>query len=166
MKAITLWQPWASLLVAGADRPKTIETRPWRTEYRGRLLIHAAKQEPRWVRDAFFERSPLRDILRRHVANAAIGFVELPALWKELPRGAVVGGVRLVDCVPTDDPALDLTPDEELLGDYAPGRWAWITRMPYALPSPIRTRGHQRLWDPPERVVAYLRRQAKESPRG
>lgn len=40
MKAISLWQPWASALVSGA---KTIETRHWPTSYRGPLLIHAAK---------------------------------------------------------------------------------------------------------------------------
>jgi len=161
MRALTLWQPWASLLVMGADRPKTMETRPWKTEYRGRLLIHAAKKEPRWVRDTFFERSPLRDVLRRHIANAAVGFMELPALWAELPRGEVVGGVRLVECVPTDDPALDVTFDDELLGDYSPGRWAWITRKPYRLPEPIPARGRQGLWTPSADLVAEVVRQAK-----
>ncbi len=39
MKAITLWQPWASLIAIGA---KKIETRSWATKYRGPLAIHAA----------------------------------------------------------------------------------------------------------------------------
>jgi hypothetical protein len=38
--ALSLKQPWAALLVAGK---KTIEVRRWRTEYRGPLLIHAAR---------------------------------------------------------------------------------------------------------------------------
>lgn len=41
MKAITLWQPWASLIACGA---KTIETRSWGTPYRGPLAIHASKR--------------------------------------------------------------------------------------------------------------------------
>ena len=39
MKAITIKQPWASLIVHGI---KDIENRTWRTNYRGRVLIHAA----------------------------------------------------------------------------------------------------------------------------
>ena len=39
MKALTLRQPWASLI---ADGRKTIETRTWRTRYRGPLAIHAS----------------------------------------------------------------------------------------------------------------------------
>jgi hypothetical protein len=41
MKAISLWQPWATLVAIGA---KTIETRGWSTSYRGPIAIHAAKK--------------------------------------------------------------------------------------------------------------------------
>lgn len=43
MKAITLWQPWASLIAIGA---KKYETRSWKTNYRGPIAIHAAKKDP------------------------------------------------------------------------------------------------------------------------
>lgn len=39
-KILTLSQPYASLVALGAKR---IETRSWRTSYRGPLAIHAAK---------------------------------------------------------------------------------------------------------------------------
>ena len=39
MKALSLRQPWASLIANGR---KTIETRTWRTHYRGPLAIHAS----------------------------------------------------------------------------------------------------------------------------
>jgi hypothetical protein len=39
-KALSLWQPWASLIVLGH---KDKETRSWPTSYRGRLWIHATK---------------------------------------------------------------------------------------------------------------------------
>ena len=39
MKAITIWQPWASLLACGGKR---FETRSWATSYRGPIAIHAA----------------------------------------------------------------------------------------------------------------------------
>lgn len=41
MKAISLWQPWATLISTG---DKTWETRSWATTYRGPLAIHAAKK--------------------------------------------------------------------------------------------------------------------------
>ena len=43
MKALTIRQPWASLIAAGM---KTIETRGWSTRYWGPLLIHAGKTKP------------------------------------------------------------------------------------------------------------------------
>ena len=41
MKALSVRQPWASLIASGK---KTIEVRSWRTHYRGPLLICAAKK--------------------------------------------------------------------------------------------------------------------------
>jgi len=41
MKALSLHQPWASMVATGA---KTIETRPWSTDYRGELLIVSTKK--------------------------------------------------------------------------------------------------------------------------
>ncbi len=43
IKALTIWQPYASLIAAGL---KQYETRSWSTRYRGLLAIHAAK---RWI---------------------------------------------------------------------------------------------------------------------
>ena len=43
MKALSLRQPWASLIIYGG---KDIENRRWETKYRGPLLIHASKARP------------------------------------------------------------------------------------------------------------------------
>ena len=46
MKAISIKQPWASLIAHGI---KDIENRTWRTNYRGRVLIHAgASKKEGW----------------------------------------------------------------------------------------------------------------------
>jgi len=55
MKALTLTQPWATLVAIGA---KKIETRSWSTPYRGPLAIHAAKRIPKehgtlWLDEPF-----------------------------------------------------------------------------------------------------------------
>lgn len=40
MKALSIKQPWATMILCG---PKHVENRTWETNYRGRLLIHAGK---------------------------------------------------------------------------------------------------------------------------
>lgn len=44
MNALTLMQPWATLVAIGAKR---IETRSWATRYRGPSAIHAARTDGR-----------------------------------------------------------------------------------------------------------------------
>ena len=39
MKAITIQEPWASLILSGK---KTIETRTWQTQFRGKILLTAS----------------------------------------------------------------------------------------------------------------------------
>jgi hypothetical protein len=79
MKAITIRQPWAWLIVAGK---KDIENRTWKTHYRGRLLIHAASR---------MADQPLSEVEEEYG-------VKLPPLV-EMRRGWIVGICDLVDCV-------------------------------------------------------------------
>jgi len=41
MKALSIKQPWASMIISGE---KTIKTRTWKTPYRGDLLICSSRQ--------------------------------------------------------------------------------------------------------------------------
>lgn len=129
MKAITLTQPWATLVAFGA---KKIETRSWATDYRGPLAIHAAKSIPTWV--DYWAISVL-PILSRYRA--------LPI--QSLPRGCVVATCTLVDVVP----AARARPDaaERTLGDFAPGRFAWLLADVRPLPVPVPARGSLGLWE-------------------
>lgn len=131
LKAITLTQPWASLVAKGAKR---IETRSWRTRYRGPLAIHAAKALPRPVRD-LCEGEPLRSAL----ASAGMTDVEL------LPRGAVIALCRVTHCRRTEECA---PPEpESLFGNYSPGRFAWLLAGVRPLDQPIPARGQLGLWN-------------------
>lgn len=86
MKALSIRQPWAWLIVHGG---KDIENRRWPTAYRGPLLIHAAKG----MTDA--EYGSARDFAQ------ALG-VLVPAP-PDLQRGGIVGQVDLADCVTSRD---------------------------------------------------------------
>ena len=128
MKALTLTQPWATLVALGH---KAVETRSWRTSYRGPIAIHAAKGFPAYAR-TFAEE------------ERAIGRLPL-----RIPRGAIVCTIDLVNCRPTEDVALHLSGLERHLGDYTPGRWAWLfdPASLRTLNDPLAARGAQRLWE-------------------
>lgn len=136
MRAITLRQPWASLIALGAKR---IETRSWRTSYRGWLAIHAAK--------TFL--APERALCEQEYFRAALLADESldPArpLAGQLPRGCILAVARLDDCLPTGGIQLPGEP-ERSFGDYTPGRFAWYLSQVQRLPQPIPARGALGLW--------------------
>lgn len=128
MKALTLTQPWASLVMSGDKR---IETRSWSTAYRGPLAIHAAKG---WDADA------------RWFASQVCGRILLGwDLPEDLPRGAVLGTVELLDVQPTW--ALNPSERERFFGDYSPGRWGWIFGDFRNFAQPVLARGALGLWE-------------------
>lgn len=101
MKAITIWQPWASLIMLGK---KTIETRSWATSYRGPLAIHAAKRKPEGdVGDYSVDWGCDPTLTTETSGYREDGFGYLLTDQREfyapLPTGAVVGTCNLVDVV-------------------------------------------------------------------
>jgi len=151
MKALTVWQPWASLLVLPLDhcrRPKTFETRPWDTRYRGPLAIHAAKTEPAWVRDAWMSEPRLRSVLTTYLTEWAS---PPEVIFDELPRGAIVGRLTLDAVLPASCNPPD--PMDALLGDFSPGQYAWSTSHPHRLVIPVPYRGSQGLWGIPDDLL-------------
>ena len=92
-KALSVMQPWASLLVADL---KDVENRTWATGYRGRLAIHAsAKADPQFARGGLT--SEIAELLvdQGHDPRRAARFVAL-ALQN---RGKLLGEVELLDCL-------------------------------------------------------------------
>jgi hypothetical protein len=87
MKALSIRQPWAWLIVNGQ---KDIENRTWATNFRGPVQIHAAKG------------MTLDDYLACEIFCADIPGVRLPA-FEELQRGGIVGHAEIVDCVTKSD---------------------------------------------------------------
>jgi hypothetical protein len=151
VKALTLHQPYASLIAVGDKR---VETRYWRTGYRGRLAIHAAKRPP-YLGGITLERlGAIFDSLNT-------------MLLRTLPRGVVIATAELVACVPVEkvdfdpdwhgnpagllhDPsdaeAIIASPLESYFGNYTPGRFAWLLRDVQPI-EPVPARGQQGLWN-------------------
>lgn len=141
MLALTLWQPWASLMAIGA---KTIETRSWPTEYRGDLAIHAAMNMD--AEQACYD-EPFFSVLR------SAGLVDHRPAFASMPRGAIVAVVRLRDVKSTrwadSLPRATYPPFEWQFGDYGEGRFMWLTDRLRRLSTPIPCRGFQKLWELP-----------------
>lgn len=162
MKALTLTQPWATLIARGAKR---IETRSWATDFRGRIAIHAAKGlgaigGKRGLYELCCE-APFRDVIadafkttREEAFDAA----------KELPLGAIVAVADLVDVrridlkLRSEVLAQTITPFEIEFGDYTSWRYAWFLENVRALPEPIYCNGALSLWDVPPEIMAAMTR--------
>lgn len=144
MKAISLWQPWASLVAIGA---KQYETRHWPTDYRGPLIIHAAK---RWQIDqrALCHQQPFLSAL------LAAGYTKLSMV----PFGAYLCIVDLVDVLPTGHVVDFISDQERAFGDYGPRRFAWKLENVRRFPAPILARGYQGFWDPMKDIDPAMRR--------
>lgn len=144
LTALTIYQPWAGFIAAGMKR---IETRSWPTAYRGEIAIHAG------MHPMFCDTDDLALALLEMRTKSK----DLAAYEKLLARGAVVAAAMLVDCVRTEDVAVDLGETELLLGNYSRGRWAWLLGNVIALDHPVHCRGQQGLWTLPPEVEAAVR---------
>jgi hypothetical protein len=150
MKAISMWQPWASLWLTPA---KVHETRGRALHHRGWLLVHATKHIEREA-----------DIDQ---ALAVICRDRLGQDWEAaVPRGAIIGAVQVDDCHTSeflvrqwsDGGGLRIAHWEDYqCGNYGPRRFG-IRRAPSVkiFPEPIPYRGMQAVpFDVPDDVVRH-----------
>lgn len=142
MKAITIHQPWATLIALGE---KEFETRGWPTKYRGPFAIHAAKK----VDKDICQQEPFRSVLAKH------GYVA-----DNLPIGAIVAVGELVDCLKVTGEAYDIVTmegdaephflpvksNEYHFGYYDKGRYAWEMADVKSI-DPVPAKGQQGLWN-------------------
>lgn len=134
MKGLSIWQPWATLLIT--DK-KIYETRSWETKYRGFVAIQASAQKAaKLLKD--FNNTPGYETLIENILTVLqeqdvglwkYSYEDLKDLFlKEelLPLGAIVGTAKLVACHEiTEEFISKLSPCELAFGDFTPGRFAW-----------------------------------------
>ena len=116
MKALSIVEPYASLIRNG---DKHIETRSWKTNYRGPIMIHASSTKTGyWAKRCD---SPY--------------------------RGCIICRADLVDCIEMTDEFIESVDRfERSVGEYQVGRYAWV--LDNVVPvEPVKHRGALGLWE-------------------
>ena len=127
MKVLSLTEPYATIIKEGK---KTIETRSWKTNYRGKLYIHASSTK---IPKEYKENKKLMSL------------VDL----NELNYGNIICSCELVDCIEMTEEFIEeikKNKNEYITGIYAIGRYAWILKNIQVLDKPIKAKGHLGIW--------------------
>lgn len=127
MKVISIKEPFATFIRNGY---KKIETRSWKTNYRGELFIHASA----------------KNIAKEFLTNEYI-----VSLTNELNMnyGNIICRANLVDCIYMDEKFLNLIKKDKKefeLGVYEIGRYAWVLEDIEAI-NPIPAKGKLNIWN-------------------
>ncbi len=143
LRALTVKDPWATLIAIGA---KQIETRSYRTRYRGPISIHSSKAFRREDQE-FCSQEPVCSALER-------AGIYSPT---DMPRGAVIAVAEIVACdqVLGGQDSQEMIPPEpeRSFGFYSPGRWMWRLANVRRLAEPVPSRGLLGLWRLPTPVI-------------
>eukprot|EP00796_Vickermania_ingenoplastis_P011409 gene11410-7914_t len=138
---LSMHQPWASLLVHGI---KTHEGRGWPTDYRGRLWIHAASQQPVEVAEV--------EAHYRQFVPPGTPFPE------HYPTKALLGSVYLVDCLDREAYEDRFAPEER----QEDSPFSFLCVEPAALPFPLPMVGNHKLFLLEHRIHTAAKKQLGE----
>ncbi len=128
MKVLSLTEPYATIIKEGK---KKIETRSWKTNYRGKLYIHASSTK---IPKEYRENKDLMNLVDINNLN----------------YGYIVCSCELIDCVKMTDEFIEkvkLNNEEYISGIYARDRYAWILKNIQILDKPIKAKGHLGIWN-------------------
>ena len=142
MKAITIRQPWASLIAIGA---KHFETRGWKTNYRGPIAIHAGKRKEY---DSCMMLARQYTQIWRQITPMKFGEIVAIANLSncyEIHADHSGGAALMTGQVPVWFCGKDS--DEITFGIFMTGRFAWELTNVKMLDEPIPAKGQQGLWN-------------------
>lgn len=155
LPAISVWQPWASLLAHGIKR---YETRSWAPSvaYLGRsFAICSSKNDSGLNSYGTTEDGPQtpRIVAVRQLTERGVDIMRLP-FGKVVAIGTLVEAIRMPP-LESEEPG----EMERALGDWTPGRWAWSFANVMPLPEPIDVTGKQGIFRLPYDIGAKACRQ-------
>ena len=142
MKAITVKQPWASLIVEGI---KDIENRTWKTNFRGRVLVHAGMAKTSGLMARYLSYDQHIEF-RKKVGYSGLDFLE--------PLGCIIGSVEIVDCVINHPSILaektinkTYWKDGKNYIEKVKPIYNWVLSNPIKFKKPISAKGKLSFWE-------------------
>lgn len=124
MKVISIREPYATLIKDGI---KTVETRSWKTNYRGKIYIHSC------------------------ITKDKIPYSIKHLIKTELKYGYILCSADLVDCVYMDEEYIKKIKNNDyndfICGKYEIGRYGWHLENIEILPEPIPAKGQLGIWN-------------------
>ena len=132
MKVLSLTEPFATLI---KEKKKFVETRSWKTNYRGELYIHASKTK-------MAKKDKEDEYLMALVSNKSFSY------------GYIICKCKLVDCIYMTKEYVENMKkhhhQEYICGEYEEGRYAWILESIEPLECPIPAKGKLSIWEFPD----------------
>ena len=128
MKVLTIKEPFATLI---KNKVKYIETRSWKTNYRGELYIHAGISK-----------------IRKEVKSR----IKLSMLYDEddLKYGFIICKCNLVDCIYMTEEFINHEKEKNysnfIAGRYEVGRYAWVLDNIEQI-KPVKAKGQLGIWN-------------------
>lgn len=136
MKVLTIKEPYASIIMSGL---KEYETRSWKTNYRGKIYIHASIK----IDDDLKSRKDLQKLVYDNNITLKPGYILCEAY--------------LDDCIYMNDMFIKNVSDKEkMVGRYELGRYAWHLSDIRVI-EPVQAKGKLGIWNY-EFDVKYIRR--------
>ena len=128
MKVLSIKEPYATLIMNGI---KKIETRSWKTNYRGELYIHASLSN---VPKKYYEVDGLSSLIKD----------------MEMHYGQIICKCKLVDCIEMTEEYIDSMKNnhfvEYICGAYEIGRYAWVLDFVEKI-EPLNAKGKLGIWN-------------------
>ncbi|ODS87283.1 MAG: hypothetical protein ABS44_11750 [Chryseobacterium sp. SCN 40-13] len=143
MKALSIKQPWASLIVQGI---KDIENRTWKTNFRGRIYVHASGNPL----CTFFSKNTLRNIGFSDEMIEALLLSDCLINTEVKKLSAIIGEVDIIDCVINHESIwaekshYPINPAEHPIKPI----YNWILANPTRYERPIPAKGKLSFWEP------------------
>lgn len=136
MKALSIKQPWASLIAHGI---KDIENRTWKTNFRGRIYIHASAK----VTDVEFSTSQTAELFLNEIWLPETGFKS-----ELFNVSAIIGEVDIIDCVINHPSIWAEKSDWQEVGWTEKQIYNWVLDNPVLYDKPIlNVKGKLSFWE-------------------
>ena len=134
MKVLSIKEPYATLI---KNKKKYIETRSWKTNYRGELYIHASVSE---IGEDVKNRKDLMEL----VSDDEMGY------------GNILCKCELIDCIYMTEEYINYIKKNEyeqyICGHYEVGRYAWVLKNIEPLKFPIQVKGRLGIWSYDDKI--------------